>query len=371
MINAIKERNSAIANEIAELRNKITNAENEIEVRAASAEIRFLEAEKKINEARIMELAERSKNGFELVGGASASDMKEVANFRTALMATARSASSAADALPATPIYLQNEIVKKVETFGKMLGLVKKTTQNGHLTFARYEGKVTAAWIDDSTADANRQALADLGDVTLTAHMLRATVAYTELSELVAIAAWADLFATEAAKAIVMTLEAGIINGDGVKKITGIINDANVTKVSMTAEELANPDNIITLTADLDEAYQDGTLVMNYASFVSFKTLKDEAGHYVGFVSDNGSKHIYDKNVETVYGNVMKSIKAAEAGDVIMIYGDFNDYRLNFQQNIVVDRHFDYDKRQWVIDVVCYVDGKVVDPFSFIVVSKA
>lgn len=369
MINIIKERNSNISNEIAELRTKINNAKDEVEIRAASAEIRFLEAEKKINDSRIVELAERSQNGFSMVNTANTNELKEVANFRNALMETAtRAASSAANALPATPVYLQNEIIKKIETYGELLGLVKQTHINGHLNFARYEGKINAEWEDDDTTTGTRQALAELGNVTFGAHMLRATVAYTELSELVAIAEWADTFASEAAKAVVMKLEAAVINGNGVKKLTGIVNDENVVKVSKTIDELNNPDTFITLTADLDKAYQNGTYVMNYASMIGCKTLKDDAGHYVNIVNDN---KVYDKKVTTVSGSVMKSFNGAESGDVVMIYGDFSDYRINFQKDVVVDRHFDYDKRQWVIDVVCYVDGKIVDPFSFIVVTKA
>ena len=94
-------------------------------------------------------------------------------------------------------------------------------------------------------------------------------------------------------------------------------------------------------------------------------------GDIYGFVGENGGKNILDKSAVTVSGSVLKSFKAAASGDVIAVYGDFSDYRVNFQTNIIIDRHFDYDKRQWVVDVVAYVDGKVVDPFGFIVIKKA
>lgn len=371
MINVLKTRNTAIESEITALRSKIDGAKDEIEVRAASAEIRFLEAEKKINDARIVELAERSQDVFKMTGKASANDMQEVVAFRNAVMSLRGNVSSMADALPAIPTYVQNEIVNKIETYGNLLNLVKKTTINGSLSFPRYEGKVTANWVEDATADGAREALAALGDVTLNAHMLRATVAYTELSELASIEAWVDEFASEAAKAVVLKLEAGIIAGDGAKKVLGIVNDELVAEVSLTDEQINNADTWITLTADLDEAYQGGAFAMNYGSFVNLKTLKDEAGHYVAFAGENGGKHILDKSAVTVSGSVLKSFKAASSGDVIAVYGDFSDYRVNFQTNIIIDRHFDYDKRQWVVDVVAYVDGKVVDPFGFIVIKKA
>ncbi len=371
MINVIKDRNTAIDTEIASLRSKIDAAKDEVEVTVASAQIRFLEAEKKINDARIVELAERSNDAFKMAGKATANDMQEVVEFRNAIMKLRNNVSSVADAMPAVPTYVQNEIVAKIETYGNLLGLVKKTTINGSLSFPRYEGKVTANWIDDNTADGTREALAALGDVTLNAHMLRATVAYTELSELAAIEAWVDQFASESAKAVVLTLEAGIIAADGNKKITGIVNDENVAVVELSDEQIANADTWITLTADLDEAYQNGTYVLNYGSFVNLKTLKDEGGSYVGFVGEGGNKHILDKSAVTVSGSVLKSFKAATSGEVIAVYGDFSDYRMNFQTNIIIDRHFDYDKRQWVVDVVAYVDGKVVDPYSFIVIKKA
>lgn len=370
-IEMLKERNSTIVTKIAEYRNKISNSTNEFEIRMAGDMIEMLENEKTLNSARIEELATRSADYYEVMGKANANSMKEVENFRKALMSAAnvRSANALVDALPAVPAYISTEIVKKMETYGKLLNMVKKTTKAGTQTFPRWEGKITAEWQDGENTSANRQALEALGEVTLNAgYFLRATVSYSELTDIATVTAWVDTFADEVAKAVVLKLEAGIINADGNKKMTGIINDANVTTVTLTADELANPDTIITLTADLDEAYQNGTIAMNYASFVGFKTLKDEAGHYVGFVGDNGNKHIYDKDVITT--SAIKSIKAANVGDVIMVYGDFSDYRINFQTDIIIDRYFDNDLRQYVIDVVCYADGKVVDPFSFIVVKK-
>lgn len=372
MINVIKDRNAAIDTEITSLRSKIDAAKDEVEITVASAQIRFLEAEKKINDARIVELAERSNSAFAMAGKATNNDIQEAINFRNALMATRNSANSSADALPLVPTYVSNTIVSKIETYGKLLELVHNTTQNGHLEFARYEGSVNAEWEEDENADATRQALAALGDVKIGKNMLRATVAYSELSEIAAIEEWVDLFASEAAKAVIMKIEAAIIAGDGNKKLLGIINDDLVAETTMTEEQFNNPDAWITLTSDLDEAYQSGTFVMNYGSFVNLKTLKDEGGHYINLATENGgNKEVAQKNAYTVSGSTIKSFKAASAGDVVCVYGPMKDYRVNFQKGIIVDRHFDHDKRQWVIDVVAYVDGKVVNPFGFIIVKKA
>jgi HK97 family phage major capsid protein len=373
MINAIKNRNAVLDTEIAELRSKVDAAKNENEVALLSDRISLRESEKAINEARLVELAERSQGAFAMTNKTANKDMQGVKEFRSSIEnLRGVNVSTISDAAPIIPTVIQTEIVKKIETYGNLLKLIKKTTKKGYQRFPRYEGKATAEWQeDDGSFNATRQALEALGDVTLDMFILSAHVAYSELSDLVSDEEWVNLFADEAAKAVVMKLEAASISGDGNKKLTGITIDENVASVSLTDEQINNADTWITLTADLDEAYQNGTYVLNYGSFINMKTLKDEAGHYVGFVGENGGKHIVDKNAVTVSGSLLKPFKTAQSGDVIAVYGDFNDYNINFQRDIIVERRFDHEKRQWVIDVVAYCDGKVVDPFSFIVVKKA
>ena len=76
------------------------------------------------------------------------------------------------------------------------------------------------------------------------------------------------------------------------------------------------------------------------------------------------------KSVETVEEDLIKDFDSASEGDVIAIFGRLSDYMVNSNMQITAAKWRDEDNNVIKNKLLMYADGKVADPYGFIMVKK-
>ena len=76
------------------------------------------------------------------------------------------------------------------------------------------------------------------------------------------------------------------------------------------------------------------------------------------------------KSVETVEEDLIKDFDTATEGDVIAIFGRLSDYMVNSNMQITATKWRDEDNNVIKNKLLMYADGKVADPYGFILVKK-
>lgn len=83
-------------------------------------------------------------------------------------------------------------------------------------------------------------------------------------------------------------------------------------------------------------------------------------------------KRLVGKSVTGVETDILPDFDTAAAGDVVAIFGDFNNYVINTQPGMpmTTKRWIDDDKNQEKIKALMACDGRVLDPYGFILIKK-
>lgn len=335
-------------------------------------------------------------NGYNPIGrfstpaAAPVVDAYDTKEYRTAFMeymcrgtsipAELRATTTTADASAVIPTTVLNEIIQKMDTYGNIWNKVRKINVQGGVEIPILSVKPTAQWITETQASPDKKISVNT-KISFSYYGLECKVAQTILVNVVSLTMFENLFATLVVEAMVRALEEAIVNGSGAGQPTGIVNDTRVPEA-----------NVITMTeaqfskwnewkkrvfAKMAKAYRSGIFIMAQSTWDGYiDGMVDTTGQPIGRVNygiaDGGENYRFGgKTVETVEPTLVKDFETAEAGDVVAIFVDLNDYIVNTNMQITTTRWIDNDGNEIKNKALMICDGKLADPNGVLIIKKA
>lgn len=291
-------------------------------------------------------------------------------------LATATTLSG--DNAPEIPTTMGKEIVQKMAEYGDIWNKVRKLSVQGGLWFRVLDIKPTATWLTENNTSDWQKVTSDM-TITFNFYMLECRMAQSLLAQAVTFADFQALFVPAVAEAIVRALEQAIVRGDGNGKFQGIVNDPRITNiVEMTEAEFANWQMWHKkVKAAMPKSYRNGEFIMAQSTWDSYiETMADDdrAPVSAGYNPVTGEEvyRLVGKSVTTVEPDILPDFDTAGAGDVVAIFGDLTNYVVNTQPGmpLTVKRWVDDDTNTEKIKALMAADGKVLDPYGFILIKK-
>ena len=283
-------------------------------------------------------------------------------------------ATTVADSGIMVPTTVSNRIIEEMKEHGILYPLVSKTNVQGGIDFPVVDFKPEAHWIGETQVSETQNAT-QTDKVSFKYHGLEVRTARTLLQNAVTLSAFNQRFVDAAANAMVDALDAAIVNGDGAGKFLGITKDPRITnKQKMKAKDLTFA-GFHKIKAAIKRPYRDGIFIMNQATFdANIEGMVDTNGQPVGRINYgiNGEEtyRFMGKTVLTVPDAILPSFDSAEANAVFMIYAKLTDYLINSNLQMRADNWEDLDHNLFKTRHILIADGKVLDPYGMMLVSK-
>ena len=294
-----------------------------------------------------------------------------------------RDAITTAGTAPAIPLTIMDEVINTVrERYGNLYAKVRKTSMKGGVEYPIGALKATFKWINESTVSP-RQKLDPLAKISFSYHTAEIRIAQSFLSSIVTIDAFEQEIARVIAIAYLQAMDYAIVNGTGNGQMLGILNDARVTNVvEMTAAELSDWTKWRKkFFAKLPLGYRAGEFIFPLSTVDSYlETMADANNNPVfrqatGLVVNDGDAQnpngtFFGRNISLVEPDILPDFDTAEAGDVIGIYWQPDEYAVNENFGFTMRRYFDEETNEWVDKAIVVVDGKVLNPTGYVLIKK-
>lgn len=393
---------STDANEVRSLTSELEDVNAEIE--ETQAELDAIAEEEASQEARGKAPENAQLVGGEILGAFSAKKEEERKDdnylesmeYRSAFMKYVQNgtpivrngeAISTTDTGAAIPLTIMRDVINTVRVrYGNLYSKVRKTAIKGGVDYPVGALKAKFKWITEETVSP-RQKTDKLGKVSFKYNEAEIRVAQTFLSNLLTL----ESFEAEITKAIAIAyLEAmddGIINGTGNGQMLGILNDERVTglaghTIAMSANDIndwkAWRKNFF---AKIPLGYRSGEFIFSTSTVDAYlETMSDANGNPIfrqatGLEVNDGDAvdpngRFFGRRISLVEPDILPDFDTAEAGDVIGIFWNPDDYAVNENFGFTMRRYFDEETNEWVDKALVVVDGKVLNPYSFYLITK-
>lgn len=293
-------------------------------------------------------------------------------------------AASTADTGAAIPLTVMREVINTVrKRYGNLYRKVRKLNVQGGVQIPVGALQATFKWINESTVSP-RQKAGDLGRVVFGYNTLEIRIAQTFLASVVTLEAFEQKITEVIAEAYLQAMDLGIVAGSGDGTMTGILNDPRVTNtVTMTAAQIADWTQWRKrFFSQLPLGYRAGEFIFPLSTVESYlETMHDNNNNPIfrqatGLeVNDGDSQNpngrFFGREISLVEPDVLPDFDAAQAGDVIGIFWQPNEYAINENFGFTMRRYFDEETNEWVDKALAIVDGKVLNPTGFYKIVKA
>ena len=285
------------------------------------------------------------------------------------------------DVLPQIPTTMAREIITKMSEYGTIWNSVRKLSVQGGVTFRTVDLALTASWIGENEVSLY-QKVEDDDLISFLYHQLECRLAQTLLAQATTYADFQAMFVPATAEAMVRTLEQAIVRGNGTKKPLGIINDNRIVeaqRVTLSAAQIVDwKEWRRRVKAAIPKSYRNGSYIMAQSTWDTYiETMSDDqnAPVSIGYNPVTGVEEyrLMGRPVITVEPDILPDFDDASTSDVFCIYGDLSKYAVNTQPGMpmTTKRWIDDDTNQEKIKALVAIDGKVLDPHGFLLVSKA
>ncbi|MBE6829152.1 MAG: phage major capsid protein [Ruminococcaceae bacterium] len=363
------------------------------EINAASAEIRTINA--KIEAQKVLDEGIRfGEDGIEITEARrhpnEPEDRYASLEYRMAFMkfcqTGVKSPALAADTTTTTtdagaviPSTILNEVIKKLQVYGRIYNAVRKLNVRGGVNIPIVSLKPVATWISETTPS-DRQKTDIKDSLSFAYYGLECKISTTLLTDAVTLASFESIVIDLIVEAMIKALDIAIISGSGSGSPLGITKDTRVPTA-----------NIVTLTtsdfqkwdawkkkvmAKMPLAYKAGaSWYMASGTFDGYiDGMTDANGQPIGRVNygiaEGSPERFAGKPVIEVEDDVIKNYDDAATGDVVAILVDLKNYGLNSNLSMTMFRYLDQDKNEWVDKAILIADGKLIDPHGVIIVKK-
>lgn len=292
-------------------------------------------------------------------------------------------AISTTDTQAMIPLTIMNEVINTVrKRYGNLYSKVRKTAIPGGVEYPIGALQASFKWINESTVSP-RQRVGELGKVMFGNHVAEIRVAQTFLSRLLTLSAFEAEVTRVIAIAYLEAMDYGIVNGSGDGCMTGILNDARVTNtITMTAAQLTDWTQWRKrFFSKLPLGYRSGEFIFPISTVDAYlETMADSNNNPIfrqatGLEVNDGDAmnpngRFFGREIALVEPDIIADFDAANAGDVIGIYWQPNEYAINENFGFAMRRYFDEETNEWVDKALVVADGKVLNPTGFYKIIK-
>ncbi len=281
------------------------------------------------------------------------------------------------DASAAIPTTYMNEIIKKVESYGELYAMARKTNIQGGVRVPILTLKPEAQWIGETASES--QKLSSDAYVQFDYKGLEVKIAQTLLASVTTLVAFQAQFVPLAAEAMVKALEIAMFNGNGTTQMLGVLKDTRVPEA-----------NVITLAAadfttwagwkkkvfaKMKKAYRTGDFIMAQGTFDGYiDGMVDTNNQPIGRVNygiDGEEKYRFGgKTVRTVEDDVIKAYDDAATGDVVAVFMKAGDYCVNSNLQMRTVKWEDHDTNELKNKCTMVADGKMLDVNGVLIIKK-
>lgn len=281
------------------------------------------------------------------------------------------------------PTTLIQEFINEIrKVYGQLFNKVRKLNVQGGVRFPVGELQATFKWISESTVSP-RQDGGTTDDIMFEYNIGEIRVAQSLLSSIVALELFEREVVSIMVKAYLQAMDLGIVKGTGKGQMLGILNDPRVTNVvEMTAADINN------WTAwrkkffsTLPLGYRAGEFIFPLATVESYLETMADANNNPIFrqatgleVNDGDSANpngrFFGREVSLVEPDVIPDFDTAQAGDVIGIFWQPDQYAINTNMQMGMKRYFDEETNKWVNKLLTIVDGRVLNPMGYVLIKK-
>lgn len=286
------------------------------------------------------------------------------------------------------PTTVLNEFINEIrKTYGQLYAKVRKLNVQGAVKIPIAQLQATFKWVTETTVSPRQNAGEINQFVEFGYNVAEIRVAQTLLSSIVAL----DIFEREVVRimtiAYMQAMDNGIINGTGNGQMLGILNDPRVTgltghTIAMSAAEINNwtawRKNFF---AKLPLGYRQGEFIFPLATVDAYlETMADSNNNPIfrqatGLEVNDGDSanpngRFFGHDVSLVEPDILPDFDSAQSGDVIGIFWQPNEYAINTNMQFGMRRWFDEDRNEWVNKMLTIVDGKVLNPMGYYLITK-
>ena len=286
------------------------------------------------------------------------------------------------------PTTVLNEFINLIrKRYGNLYAKVRKLNIKGAVKVPIAELQATFKWVTEDTV-APREDGGKIKDfVEFSYNMAEIRVSQTLLSSIVSL----DLFEREIVRimmiAYMQAMDAGIVKGTGNGQMLGILNDPRVMNQAGHVIQLSAADinNWVAwrknFFSKLPLGYRDGEFIFPLATVDAYLETMADANNNPIFrqatgleVNDgdatNPNGRFFGRDISLVEPDIIVDFDSANAGDVIGIFWQPDEYAINTNMEFGMRRWFDEDRNEWVNKMLTVVDGKVLNPRGFYVFTK-
>lgn len=293
------------------------------------------------------------------------------------------------DTLGATiPTTVLNEFIQLIrKVYGNLYYKVRKLNIKGAVKVPISELQATFKWITEDTVSPRQDGGSIKEFVEFSYNMAEIRVSQSLLSSIVTI----DLFEREIVRimliAYLQAMDTGIVKGTGNGQMLGILNDPRVMNqpghvIQLSASDINNwtawRKNFF---AKLPLGYRAGEFIFPLATVDAYLETMADANNNPIFrqatgleVNDGDTRtpngRFFGREISLVEPDIITDFDSAQAGDVIGIFWQPNEYAINTNMAFGMRRYFDEERNEWVNKMLTVVDGKVLNPCGFYVFTK-
>ena len=391
---------STDVNEVRSLTEQLDDVKAEIE--ETQAELDAIAEEEASQEARAKAPADSKLVGGEVLGAFSTKkeerkeDFFESMEYRSAFMKYVQNgtpitrngeAISTTETGAAIPLTIMREVINTVrKRYGNLYAKVRKTNIKGGVDYPVGALEADFKWITEETVSP-RQKTDKLGTVSFKYNTAEIRIAQTFLANLLTLESFEAEITKVIAIAYVKAMDFGIVNGTGNGQMLGILNDASVTGLSgHTIQMSANDINDwkswrSKFFAKIPLGYRSGEFIFPVSTVDAYlETMSDANGNPVfrqatGLEVNDGDAmdpngRFFGRRISLVEPDIIPDFDTASVGDVIGIFWNPEDYAINENFGFAMRRYFDEETNEWVDKALVVVDGKVLNPNSFYLITK-
>lgn len=286
----------------------------------------------------------------------------------------------------AIPSTMGREIIRKLDEYGNIYPLVRKMSVKGGLWFRIKDLELEAAWITDKQVTPYQEDV-DGDSISFSYYQLECRFAQTLLANAVTWDDFQSMYVEAVAKAMVKSIEQAIVRGSGNGQPLGITVDPRVvggtgvtplaTVIEVTAADVDDWKFWHKLPYKMPRKYRSlGTWIMGDTTWGAHIDLLEDDNHspigkYSG-VNDEEQLSIMHRRVELVEDAILPGFDEAKVGEVFAIYGDLSNYVINTQPGMPLStvQWVDHETNQRKIKSLVAMDGKVLDPYGFVILKK-
>lgn len=290
---------------------------------------------------------------------------------------------SSQDTGAAIPITIMQEVINTVrKRYGNLYNKVRKLNIKGGVEFPVGALQATFKWITESTVSP-RQKVGTLGKVAFSYYTAEIRIAQSFLSSILTMDAFEAKIAEVIAIAYLQAMDEGIMKGTGDGQMTGILNDPRVTNtVEMTAADFNNWTSWRKkFFAKLPLGYRSGEFIFPVSTVDTYLETMADANNNPVFrqatgleVNDGDAQNpdgrFFGRDISLVEPDILPDFDTAEAGDVIGVFWQPQEYAINENFGFTMRKYFDEETNEWVNKALVVLDGKALNPTGFYLIKK-